>query len=42
MPSSACGNDGVWGLKAKIIDVETAFLFGDLEEEIYMEIPSGI
>ena len=32
----------VWGLKGKIIDVETAFLYGDLEEEIYMEIPSGM
>ena len=26
----------VWNLDAKIIDVETAFLLGDLEEEIYM------
>jgi len=31
----------VWGLKGRIIVVETAFLYGDLEEEIYMEIPSG-
>ena len=27
---------------AKLIDVETAFLYGDLEEEIYMEYPQGI
>ena len=27
----------VWKLDAKIIDVETAFLLGDLEEEIYMQ-----
>ena len=30
------------GLKAKIVDIETAFLHGDLEEEIYMEAPEGI
>jgi len=26
---------------AKIIDIETAFLYGDLEEEIYMDCPEG-
>ena len=30
------------GLKAKIVDIETAFLHGDLEEEIYMDAPEGI
>ena len=25
-----------------IIDVETAFLHGDLEEDIYMECPEGL
>jgi Reverse transcriptase (RNA-dependent DNA polymerase) len=29
----------VWKLKDRIIDVETAFLHGDLKEEIFMEIP---
>jgi len=27
----------IWGLDALIIDVETAFLCGNLEEEIYMD-----
>jgi hypothetical protein len=31
-----------WNLKAKIIDIETVFLHFDLEESIFMEIPSGI
>ena len=26
---------------AEIIDIETAFLYGDLEEEIYFKIPEG-
>ena len=28
--------------EADIVDVETAFLYGDLEEEIYMKIPEGL
>ena len=28
-------------VSSKTIDVETAFLYGDLDEEIYMEIPKG-
>ena len=32
----------VFGLKAKIVDVETAFLYGSLEEEIFMECPPGM
>ena len=32
----------VWKLKARIINVETAFLHGDLKEEIFMEIPPGM
>ena len=29
------------GWEAKVVDVEMAFLYGDLEEEIYMKFPEG-
>ncbi len=32
----------LFGLKAKIVDVETAFLYGNIEEEIFMECPLGM
>ena len=32
----------VWKLEGKIIDVETAFLNGDLDEDIYMDCPEGL
>ena len=31
-----------FGLEAKIVDVEAAFLYGKLKEEIYMECPQGM
>jgi hypothetical protein len=31
----------LWNLSAKIVDVETAFLMGELDEDIYMEAPEG-
>jgi hypothetical protein len=31
-----------WDLKGKIVDIETAFLHGNLKETIYMEIPIGM
>jgi Reverse transcriptase (RNA-dependent DNA polymerase) len=31
-----------WNLKAKVVDIETAFLHCNLKETIYMEIPKGM
>jgi Reverse transcriptase (RNA-dependent DNA polymerase) len=31
-----------WNLKAKVVDIETAFLHGNLKETIYMKIPKGM
>jgi len=32
----------IWNLDAIIIDVESAFLYGDFDEEIYMDLPDGM
>ena len=32
----------VWNMTSTVVDIETAFLHGDLDEEIYMDIPMGL
>jgi Reverse transcriptase (RNA-dependent DNA polymerase) len=32
----------VWDMKSTIIDIETAFLYGNLDEEVYMDVTSGL
>jgi hypothetical protein len=31
-----------WNMTCSVVDIETGFLHGDLDEEIYMEVPKGI
>ena len=35
-------NGDLFGFFAKIVNVEATFLYGELEEEIYMECPHGM
>jgi hypothetical protein len=32
----------VWDMTSTVVDIETAFLHGDLDEEIYMEVLEGL
>jgi hypothetical protein len=32
----------VWNTTCTVVDIEIAFLHGDLDEEIYMEVPKGL
>jgi hypothetical protein len=32
----------VWNLKVKLVNIETAFLYGNLKEKIYMHLIEGL
>jgi hypothetical protein len=31
-----------WNMTCTVVDIETAFLHGDLDEELYMEVSKGL
>ena len=32
----------IYGLQGKLVDVKTAFLYGDLKEKVYINCPEGM
>jgi hypothetical protein len=32
----------VWDMTSTVVDIETAFLHGNLDKEIYMDVPMGL
>jgi hypothetical protein len=32
----------IWNMKSTVVDIETAFLHGNLDKEIYMDVPKGL
>jgi hypothetical protein len=32
----------VWNMICSVADIETAFLHGDLDEKMYMDVPKGL
>jgi hypothetical protein len=32
----------IWNITSTVVNIETAFLHGDLDEEIYMEVPKDL
>jgi hypothetical protein len=32
----------VWEMTSTVLDIETAFLHGNLDKEIYMDVPMGL
>jgi hypothetical protein len=32
----------VWDMTSTVVDIETAFLYGNLDKEIYMDVPMGL
>jgi hypothetical protein len=32
----------IWDMTCSVVDIETAFLHGDLDEDVYMEVPKGL